>query len=67
MTQIGDIVQSTAKELPRPRLFFGEIDPGYLLSGLVKKGEKDTVDVAWLPVELDHTHVNIVRKRRTQR
>ena len=61
--QVGDIVMSTATELRHPRLLFGEIDPGYIFFGLVKNDDKDTVDVAWLPVEIGHARVNVARKK----
>ena len=38
---------STAKELNHPSYLLGRIDPGYILFGVVRGGDKDTVMVGW--------------------
>ena len=47
LAQLGDLVTSTAKELRHPSYLSGQIDPGYILFGVVKGGDRDTVMVGW--------------------
>ena len=47
LAQLGDLVTSTAKELRHPSYLSGQIDPGYILFGVVKGGDRDTIMVGW--------------------
>ena len=44
----------TARDLKHHRLLFGDIDPGYIFSGMVKGTDFKTVDVSWNNVEVGH-------------
>ena len=47
LAQFGDLVTSTAKELNHPDYTSGRVNPGYILFGVVRGGDKDTVLVSW--------------------
>ena len=51
LAQFGDLVTSSVKELNHHRYLSGDVDPGYMMFGVVKGGDKDTVLVAWNDVE----------------
>ena len=51
LVQFGDLVTSTAKELNHPHYISDDIDPGYILFGVVRGVDKDTVIISLGKVE----------------